>query len=108
MKKFRLRLGAAAQFLFDTFRQVIIHWNEAYDRPFVLFGVKDVFLTPECLEKIPPRPGSATRLSGFSLPAGETHRIVREGQAVVLKFDGTVTMDVTAEYEATDPLGAGR
>jgi hypothetical protein len=77
-----------------------VFWSGVYDRPFTLFGVRDVYLTPESRTRIQPRPGYLDQLAGFYLPENELNQALRECRAVVLSFDGRRASDITASYKA--------
>ena len=79
-----------------------VFWSGVYDRPFLLLGIRDVYLTPESHTCIKPRKGYSDQLDEFYLPDKELNQALDEGRVVVL--DGSSLTDITSRYRARRAL----
>ncbi len=72
-------------------------WSAVYDRPFGLFGIRDVYLAPEEAQRISHDPQLEDPHVFFVDPVIEK-RALDQGRAIVLDASEGRVRDITAEY----------
>ena len=78
----------------------LVFWSSLADSVFRVIGIKDVYLTPDSLQRIDPHPELAD-LNEFALPAALTAKVLQNGTAVVYDASGGPLRNITSVYEHT-------
>ncbi|PYT30705.1 MAG: hypothetical protein DMG58_13745 [Acidobacteria bacterium] len=81
-----------------------VFWSGIFHDPFTLFGVSNVYLTPQSERHIEPRP-ELGRISDYVLPSGPTVHGLNDNQIVVYRVGPDRLKAITAQYIDTTAQG---
>jgi hypothetical protein len=74
-----------------------LFWTGIVFNPFRVLGISDIYLDPESVTRIPPRPGLG-KVSDFVIPGGSLRRALEENRAVIYAVEPTRLRGITLPY----------
>ncbi len=79
-----------------------LFWSGVYDHPFPLAGVREVYLTPDSVNRITPDPETGN-VADYIMPQPAMSQALRENRATVLSVNAGRVKDITSIFQQAAP-----